>query len=208
MLLKRLEKASLSSPCSTSSPLPSHPLGASVFFSDLYSGQTVTMSPQVITVQQRGCSVAASGRSITTRVEPPGQRAHRPPPCDEALSSLRAEWRGGPSRSPDSQTHAHPRPRASPAQELLTWQKDFIFSRTLLTSGITSLPSTRMGVFDRFRKATCSTARSWGCSQRVKTPTPTPSPGQPRPRGGTVQPGRGVSPALSPPDTHASPEVC
>lgn len=39
------------------------------------------------------------------------------------------------------------------------WQNDFIFSRTLLTSGITSLPSTRMGVFDRFRRATCSTAR-------------------------------------------------
>lgn len=58
--------------------------------------------------------------------------------------------------------HTHTRPRGSPAQQLLTWQKDFIFSRTLLTSGITSLPSTKMGVFDRFRRATCSTARSWG----------------------------------------------
>lgn len=41
----------------------------------------------------------------------------------------------------------------------LTWQKPFIFSRTLLTSGITSLPSTMTGVLERFLRATWSTAR-------------------------------------------------
>lgn len=41
----------------------------------------------------------------------------------------------------------------------LTWQKPFIFSRTLLTSGITSLPSTIMGLLERFLRATWSTAR-------------------------------------------------
>ncbi len=39
-------------------------------------------------------------------------------------------------------------------------EKCFIFSSTAFTSGITSLPSTRIGVLLRLRSATCSTARS------------------------------------------------
>ncbi len=38
-------------------------------------------------------------------------------------------------------------------------EKVFIFSSTALTSGITSLPSTKIGVLLRLRSATCSTAR-------------------------------------------------
>ena len=49
----------------------------------------------------------------------------------------------------------------TPAPELvLTWQKPFIFSSTLFTSGITSVPPTWMGVLERFLRATWSTARS------------------------------------------------
>lgn len=43
---------------------------------------------------------------------------------------------------------------------MITWlQNCFIWSRTALTLGITSLPSTSMGSLDLFLRATCSTAR-------------------------------------------------
>lgn len=44
-------------------------------------------------------------------------------------------------------------------RRMLTWQKPFIFSRTLFTSGMTSFPSTKTGVLERFLRATWSTAR-------------------------------------------------
>lgn len=49
--------------------------------------------------------------------------------------------------------------KKSKLKKLLTWQKPFIFSRTLFTSGMTSFPSTRTGVLARFLRATWRTAR-------------------------------------------------
>ena len=56
-------------------------------------------------------------------------------------------------------THTHTQTRGTHTRSVRTWQKAFILSSTRFTSGITSLPSTLIGVLERLRRATWSTAR-------------------------------------------------